>query len=597
MRKITRILLPLLIIPYLSSCGNGGDNPPPPVSIMYHLKVIGDHHCYVQGSENAIYEEDFDKDRTDITIPLFVQDKYEIDESQCIIPEGISLNNNLLVIAKMDQDYEVTIKSNHIEGYWFEFKGESCEIENSAGEFVSELKEFIQIDGSEEGKTYQLNLVNATYIPIGEIQPGVIISEQSNGYSLKLETIDRNYNVSLTAYNDNNLDMFLKIDLSDMIVPIYYFYCAGTNVSVDWGDGSSKSTDDEGYFSHTYSEPGVHKIFITSDGVTSFSFLEDPYLLETYLLNDISSISDYAFYECQNLNSVIITSNITSIGNSAFYNCASISNINFPDSITEIKDSAFYNCSKISAVVFPNSLKTIAARAFYNCTEIPAVIFPDSLQTIGNEAFCNCSKLNFIEFPTENNLFIGDSAFYGCAVKDVIIPKNALSIGVNPFAACYSLRRIRVDADNPKYECPNEANVIIRKDDRYLITGCYLSRIPNTIYTIGRNAFYGCWNLADVHLPLSTVTVDTAAFMSCENLGSVTIPNSVTSIGGNAFALCYKLIKVDLTAYLDPNNLPSSSVGMFLYTHKDLILYVKNNEMKEAFSKSGFWADYRFEVA
>lgn len=71
-------------------------------------------------------------------------------------------------------------------------------------------------------------------------------------------------------------------------------------------------------------------------------------------------------------------------------------------------------------------------------------------------------------------------------------------------------------------------------------TSSYYSRlksvsIPNTVTTIGNNAFYDCMGLVDITIPNSVTTIGSYAFNNCSGLLGITIPNSVTSIGSCAF--------------------------------------------------------------
>ncbi len=78
--------------------------------------------------------------------------------------------------------------------------------------------------------------------------------------------------------------------------------------------------------------------------------------------------------------------------------------------------------------------------------------------------------------------------------------------------------------------------------------------IPNTVTTIGKDAFSGCETLEKLTIPDSVKVIDYAAFEDCINLKKVTIPESVKTIGSSAFSGCVNL---------DTINIPSkmSSIG------------------------------------
>ena len=71
--------------------------------------------------------------------------------------------------------------------------------------------------------------------------------------------------------------------------------------------------------------------------------------------------------------------------------------------------------------------------------------------------------------------------------------------------------------------------------------------IPNTVKSIGQNAFRGCKGITSVTIPNSVTSIGSSAFYNCSGLTSVTIPNSVTSIGSSAFSDCSGLKEVHIS--------------------------------------------------
>lgn len=73
--------------------------------------------------------------------------------------------------------------------------------------------------------------------------------------------------------------------------------------------------------------------------------------------------------------------------------------------------------------------------------------------------------------------------------------------------------------------------------------------LPNSIITIGANAFFRCSSLSAIDIPNSVVFIGGDAFYNCSGLTTVTIGNSVDSIASGAFGNCS-----GITSIIIPDN-------------------------------------------
>ena len=388
--------------------------------------------------------------------------------------------------------------------------------------------------------------------------------------------------------------------------------------------------------------------YITYSGTTysvtsigSWAFASSPWLTSVTIPNSVTSIGDGAFYGCEGLTSVTIPNSATSIGESAFNGCSGLTSVTIPNSVTSIGKYAFRSCSGLTSVtvdknngtydsrdncnaiietstnklivgcnntIIPNSVTAIGEYAFFRCSGLTSVTIPNSVTsidkyafvgcsgltsvTIGNSvtsigslAFCFCSGLTSLTIGNSVTS-IGDSAFSDCSgLTSVTIPNSVTSIGDNAFGGCSGLTSVTVDKNNGTYDSRDNCNAVIETSTNNLIVGCKNTIIPNSVTSIGYEAFRGCSGLTSVIIPSSVTAIGEYAFDGCFGITSVTvdknngtydsrdncnaiidtstntlivgckntiIPNSVTSIGNSAFYGCTGLTSVTI-----PNSVTS----------------------------------------
>ena len=258
---------------------------------------------------------------------------------------------------------------------------------------------------------------------------------------------------------------------------------------------------------------------------------------------------------------------VTSIGDWAFSHCNSLTSVTIPNSVTSIGDDAFRDCKNLISLTLPDSLTSIGMRAFYDCKILTSVDIPNSVTSIGQEAFLYVKNIVYSGAAegspwgalTVNGVIDGDFVYADAEKKritayvgnssTVTIPNSVTSIGENAFRDCKILTSITI---------PSSVTNIGNTYNYGAFDGCdSIETLTYNTNAIGSN-FSNKKLLKNINIGDAVTSIGGHAFGNCSSLTSITIPNSVTSIGNRAFEYCSGLTSVTI-----PNSVTSIGESAF----------------------------------
>ena len=267
-----------------------------------------------------------------------------------------------------------------------------------------------------------------------------------------------------------------------------------------------------------------------------------------YILHNDDEIPLSVFNGCKSLSSITISDNVQSIGGGAFHGTTLYDNQ--PDGLVYIGKFLYHYKGQMptnTSITIKDGTIGIACSAFSDCSNMVSITIPNSVTNIGSQAFYRCTGLTSMTIPDFVTSIEGGT-FYGCSdMESITISKSVTNIEISAFYGCTSLTSIIIDNTNNVYDSREGCNAIIKTNDNELIIGCQVTTIPNTVTSIGNNAFNSCTSLTSITIPNSVMSIGNYAFQSCTGLTSITIPNSVVSIGNSAFSGCTGLTSITMS--------------------------------------------------
>ncbi len=180
-----------------------------------------------------------------------------------------------------------------------------------------------------------------------------------------------------------------------------------------------------------------------------------------------------------------------------------------------------YQCTdpNVTELVIPKGNWIITPFSFKDCPSLRKVVITKSVKGIQTNSLLACFYgIDTVIFEKNCQIKeIGKNTFASSSITSIILPDSVTSIGEDAFAYCYNLKEIK---------------------------------LPKNLQTIGKGAFSNCKQLKEITLPENLQVIEENVFEQCYSLESVVMGNKVETIGKKAFYGCYSLKKINFSTSL-----------------------------------------------
>ena len=193
------------------------------------------------------------------------------------------------------------------------------------------------------------------------------------------------------------------------------------------------------------------------------------------------------------------------IAGKAFYEDKTLTEYSVPSNVTSIGDFAFAR-SNLEAITIPSSVTHIGYGAFYHCDSLAQILVPGTVTDIEPSAFDKTRMMqNWKMYGESDFLIMGDGILvaYKGVGNYVEIPEGVKQIGPLVFKNNTSLTEVS---------------------------------IPDSVWRVCEEAFYGCSNLKSVTGGMEVEVIEDRAFAGCP-VETVRIVDTVRKLGAKAFDL------------------------------------------------------------
>lgn len=256
----------------------------------------------------------------------------------------------------------------------------------------------------------------------------------------------------------------------------------------------------------------------------------------------IRKIDSSAFSSNKNLTSVIFPDSLEEMGTHVFYECSELNTISIPEKVKRIEEADFFGCTSLEKVDLPADLEYIGSRAFME-SGIKEIDIPDKVEYIGERAFKWCEDLKKVSISPLLTKIEAD-AFPESAVITLRESSGTVTVGKTVFSEDMT-ELIKYSSDNAEsYTVPDSVKKI--GDGAFFGSGLTEIILPEGLEYIGNNAFEKCEDLTGIVIPEGVKEIGNEAFSYCFNLLEAEFKGAETKLGTGVFEECRSMYKICL---------------------------------------------------
>ena len=409
-----------------------------------------------------------------------------------------------------------------------------------------------------------------------------------------LELVDADYELTYTSRLVSGLLEYKGVYYTDGWESLVGVGSNASNIDIE------ASSDFEIVGDELITYKGKSKLVKVPEGITTIgasAFWNNTFVEEVVLPKSLKRIGGDCFYYCTNLKKVNIPSEVWIMGNNPFAGCPKLELTNespyfvLKDGILygrDKKDVIYYPINKqAKEYVVPSTVTCIGKHCFFDCDNLERIVIHENVVRFENNPFSGCTKLEvenhspyyhfengviYNKFKTtiigclngsqidelripETVTSINRNAFWNCkGIKKVVITKNIVRIGYNPFA---SAENMYLESESPEIVSRN--GILYDKTMTNLLCATNRAvgksyRVPDSVKIINRGVFSGCKDLEQIDFNNVTY-IEKSSFTNCTSLKEVYIPDNVTYVGEWVFSYCknLKMISINKNTFVDKN--------------------------------------------